>query len=133
MLLLEKSGKIPHVNLFYESLTLPSQYLLTQSEQWKYHNNGWNMFQFNNKHTTNDANYVVLMSLLLTLNKFHTLFCCFHCWIWTSTCQLGTKLLNAKIDYSPANIYLLKVNHRNTIKRCEICSKLITKIQEGHH
>ena len=35
----------------------------------------------------------------------------------------------------PANIYLFKVNHRNTRKRCKICSKLIIKTlqqpQEG--
>ena len=27
---------------------------------------------------------VILVSLLLTLNKFHILFRCFHCWLWTS-------------------------------------------------
>ena len=27
--------------------------------------------------------------LLLTLNRFHTLFWCFHYWSWTSKCQLG--------------------------------------------
>ena len=26
---------------------------------------------------------VFLVSLLLTFNKFHTLFLCFHCWLWT--------------------------------------------------
>ena len=26
---------------------------------------------------------------LLTLNRFHTLFWCFHCWLWTSTQRLG--------------------------------------------
>ena len=30
-------------------------------------------------------------------------------------------------DCFPANIYLLKVNNRNTRKRCEICSKLTIK------
>ena len=30
----------------------------------------------------------------------------------------------------PAGIYLLKVNNRNTITRCEICSKLTIKIPE---
>ena len=30
----------------------------------------------------------------------------------------------------PANIYLLKVNNRNTRKRCEICSKLTIKTPE---
>ena len=29
------------------------------------------------------------MSLLLTLNRFHQLFWCLHCWLWTSKCQLG--------------------------------------------
>ena len=33
----------------------------------------------------NDVNF----DLLLTLNRFHTLFWCFHCWIWTCKCQLG--------------------------------------------
>ena len=32
-----------------------------------------------------------------------------------------------------ANIYLWKVNNRNTRKRCEICSKLIVKTPERHH
>ena len=30
-------------------------------------------------------------------------------------------------DTNPVNIYLIKVNIRNTSKRCEICSKLILK------
>ena len=30
----------------------------------------------------------------------------------------------------PANIYLFKVDNRNTRKRCEICSKLTIKIPE---
>ena len=28
---------------------------------------------------------------------------------------------------NPGNIYLFKVNNKNTRKRCEICSKLTTK------
>ena len=35
----------------------------------------------------------------------------------------------------PAPIYLFKVNNKNTRKRCEICTKLRTKIPErlqGH-
>ena len=35
-----------------------------------------------------DAIDVVSVSFLLTLNRFHTLFQCFHCWIWTSKCRL---------------------------------------------
>ena len=30
----------------------------------------------------------------------------------------------------PANIYLFKVNNRNTRKKCEICSKLTIKTPE---
>ena len=36
---------------------------------------------------------------------------------------------NGKQSY-PANIYLLKVNNRNTRERCEIRSKLTMKIPE---
>ena len=32
--------------------------------------------------------------------------------------------------FNPASIYLLEVNTRNTIKSCEICSKLTIKIPE---
>ena len=32
--------------------------------------------------------------------------------------------------YIPTNIYLLKVNNRNTRKRCEMCSKLTIKTPE---
>ena len=34
------------------------------------------------------------MSLLLALNRFHTLFWCFSCWLWTSECKLGYILHN---------------------------------------
>ena len=37
------------------------------------------------------------------------------------------------IPGTPGNIYLLKVNHRNTWKRCETCSKLIIKTPERRH
>ena len=33
---------------------------------------------------------------------------------------------------NPANTYLLKVNNRNTRKRCEICSKLTIKTPDRH-
>ena len=32
---------------------------------------------------------VVLVSLLLTLNRFHVLFLCFHFWFWANKCRLG--------------------------------------------
>ena len=33
------------------------------------------------------------MSLLLTMNRFHTLFWFFYCWLWTSKYRLGIYLL----------------------------------------
>ena len=33
----------------------------------------------------------------------------------------------------PVGIYLLKVNHKNTRAKCEICSKLIIKTPERRH
>ena len=38
-----------------------------------------------------------------------------------------------RINQIPAGIYVLKVNHRNTRTRCELCSKLTTKIPERRH
>ena len=43
-----------------------SRYLLAQSQQWKYQNNMWNISKLNN---------VVLVSLLLTLNRFVHIAC----------------------------------------------------------
>ena len=44
------------------------------------------------------------------------------------------SIVNDRLYQSfPANIYVLKVNNRNTRKRCEICSKLTIKIPEQRH
>ena len=40
---------------------------------------------------------VVLVSLFLTLNRFHTLLWCYHCWLWTNKCQLGILLSLIKV------------------------------------
>ena len=56
-----------------------SPYLLVQSQQWKHQNDVWNLFKVNDK-----VNHVVLVSILLTWNTFHTLSWCFYCWLWTS-------------------------------------------------
>ena len=34
---------------------------------------------------------VILVPLLLTLNRFYTLFCCFHLSFWTNKCPLGVN------------------------------------------
>ena len=38
---------------------------------------------------TNEVNNVILVSLLLTLNIFGTLFWCLHSWLWTSEYWMG--------------------------------------------
>ena len=37
-----------------------------------------------------------------------------------------------KIDINPANMLLLKVNNRNTRKRCEVCPKLVKTPERRH-
>ena len=55
------------------------------------HPAGIYLFKVNKRSTRTkcEVNDVVLVSILFTLNKFHTLFCCFCCWLWTSKCRLG--------------------------------------------
>ena len=67
------------------------KYWLAQSQQLEHQSNMWNLFTFNNKdtRTITMALLVVLgwrywLSLLLILNRFHILFWCFPCWLWTS-------------------------------------------------
>ena len=67
-------------------LNNPIQHLLVQSQQWKHQSNAWNMIK-NNRHQ-NSVNDVVLLFLLLTLNRYHTLLWCLHCWLWTNKSQL---------------------------------------------
>ena len=43
---------------------------------------------------------IILVSLLLTLSRFHTLFWCFHCWLWTNKCQLGQSVSVKKFTCS---------------------------------
>ena len=53
---------------------IPSQYLLTQSQQWKHQNNVWNLFKVNNKDSFFFVNFeqiahIAMMFSLLTLSK----------------------------------------------------------------
>ena len=67
---------------------VPDWHLLVLSQQWKHQKNVWNLFKFNNKRHLNDVIDAILVDLLFILNRFHTLFWCFHCWFWTSKCRL---------------------------------------------
>ena len=71
-----------------------SRNLFVQSQRWKCTNFRWNLFQVNNK----NVNDVELVSLLLTLSRFHILLWCFHCWFWTGKYRLVMLL---KVFTSP--------------------------------
>ena len=73
-----------------------------------------------------------MWSLLLTLNKFHTLLWCFYCWLWASKYQLDWANFGPMIIFKTyqVGIYLLKVNDRNTKTRYEICSIVRIKTPE---
>ena len=47
------------------------------------------MFKVNNKDTRTTP-LAPLVSLLLTLNIFYTMFLCFYCYLWTCNCRLGS-------------------------------------------
>lgn len=47
--------------------------------------------------TINHGNDVVLASLFLTFDKFHTFSWCFHCWIWVIKCRLGFHITASTI------------------------------------
>ena len=61
-----------------------------------------------------NMNDVVLVLVLLTLNRFHTLFWCFHDWLWTSKCGPREKQLFAIPDYSWLFDYLARYNFERT-------------------
>ena len=71
-----------------------TQSLIVYSQKWRHQNSVSNLLKVINTDTRhqNDVIAVVLASLLLILNKFHTLFWCLHCWLWTSKYRL-VKLL----------------------------------------
>ena len=102
----------------WTSTPLPSWYLLFQSQQWKYQSYAWKQLYVNNKDTrmtSMTSFYVILVSLFLTYSRFHTLFLCFYCWLWTSKFQLG-----AYFFYNP----LLKVASNLIIPVTIIITKL---------
>ena len=60
------------------------------------------------------------------------------CWICSKLVPFGAIFVNFEQfvqdieDIVPTNIYLFKVNNRDTRKGCEICSKLTIKTLERH-
>ena len=49
------------------------------------------MYKVNNKDTRTTSFDAFLVSFMLTLNKFYTLFYCFYCWLWACKCPMGRR------------------------------------------
>ena len=70
----------------------------------------------------------ILVSLLLVQQVF------LHSYINITSVFSGRVFIFGFKEYSfPGNIYLFKVNNRDSRKRCEICSKLTIKTPERRH
>ena len=48
----------------------------------------------------------VLVSPLLTFDRFYTFFCCFQWWLWTSKCQLGFLKPYIELKYKGSSQYI---------------------------
>ena len=73
--------------------------------------------------TPNDINDVILGFLLLTLNRLHILFWCFHCWLWTRKGRLENFIYSrlrsirwwSAINSSFSKIYIFRYGYSPTI------------------
>ena len=94
------------MELFSIIKAVPVTICLLKVNNWNTEKKMWNMFKFNNKDTRTTSwsvsrklltafniHYVILVSLLLTLNIFHIFFYCFYCWLWKSKCLLRLNIL----------------------------------------
>ena len=99
----------------------PSRLFLVQNQIWQHQNKVWNLFKVNNKGTRT-------MALWLTLNRFHTLFCCFHCWLWISNYQLGLVI---SFVWRSATLFKTRLQRRYfLVKFAKIIKSLNYKICE---
>ena len=87
----------------------PSRYLLVQIQQWKHLNNVWNLLKCNNDDTRTKS----VMVFYLTLNRFSTLFSCFHFWFRTSTIPAGQLLLRIIIIKYMIAVKSQVIKHHN--------------------
>ena len=65
-------------------LSLPTGIYLLQVD------NGKTVQSYEQRHQ-NHVIDVIMVSISSILNRFHTLYWCFHCWIWKSKSQLGMQ------------------------------------------
>ena len=78
--------------------------------QWRHQNSVSDLFKVINTDTRHQNNLIDVVLVSLLQSRFHTLFWCFHCELWTSKYGLG------KLKTSPArnrsimfNFYFLRI------------------------
>ena len=62
---------------------------ICSSQPWKHKNNKWNLCSKLTITPRQRRQWHVLVSLLLTLNRSHTLLLNSHCWLWVGKFRLG--------------------------------------------
>ena len=93
---------------------------------WKFWNSPQPVFTCSKStmETTEQFAKSTTSSLLLILNKFYTLFWCFHCWLWTSKCWLG-KICGLENYLSLSHfMYIMDVSFLNIWSFCNFTGPL---------
>ena len=72
---------------------------------------------------------VILVSLLLTLNRLHTMFWYFHCWFWTSKWRLGNWTYELNEHICTNVIQKLEKSQIKVIWNEDIFHKLLTLLK----
>ena len=85
----------------------------------------WTMYEICSKLTikTQERLHVVLVSLLLSLNRFHKYVYYFHCWLWTSECLF----LAFYFHLNPFTLLLQDV-YAHTSRVCGFHQKMLSYI-----
>ena len=115
--------------------------LLVQSQHQKHQNNMLNLFKANQKHqnnmwnlfkANNKQNRTKSLTLLLTLNRFHTFFWCFCCWFWTSKCRLGlAKFAKTHVGRKSWMKRRHKAAWKNAFILSSMCFPIICKLEKN--
>ena len=101
--------------LIFSGLFLLIQYIRIWIQQWNQEENVSNLFK------NNVVIDVDLVSLSLTLNRFHILFWCFHYWLWISKYLVDQRLLFKCDCRSSYEMYV--VSTLKTSKHVFVCTR----------
>ena len=85
-------------------------------------------FEATSKINGRNGFFIIFYFIYLFIYSFIYLFICLFIYLFLSSEVDGEIFV--KVTHFPANIYLVRVNHRNNRKRCGICSKSTIKTPE---